>query len=96
MAGRTTDKAKLAETPEERETRLKANREARERADRRGMLINVEKAVKRARTALDDGDTAGHTTWLDVARTSLDSYARTARTTSPGATLGGVNHAGND
>lgn len=96
MPGRTTDAKKLAETPEERDARLKANRAARERADRRAMLMNVEKAVKRARTALDDGDYADHDTWLKVAETSLQSYAATSRRTAPGATLGGVNHPGND
>lgn len=83
-------------TPEEAAARKAERKRIQETRDRRAMLLNVEKSVKQARTALDDGDTNGHVTWLDVAVTGLNAYAKTVRLNSVGATLNGVNSPGAD
>lgn len=65
-------------TPDEVAAKRAERKRVQALRDRNAMLLNVEKAVRRAREALAEGSLEEHATWLDVASTGLTAYTRTA------------------
>ena len=77
MVAKATPKDQTPLTDEEKAARKAAARDASLRRDRVRMLASAESAVKRARQALQSGETDEHAHWLTVAVNALDAYQKT-------------------